>query len=420
MVSYEAARAKVIEVIRARPCAPPPATETIEFVQNPAQVLGRIVAENVAADRNYPPFNRSTRDGYAVRAADAAHAGAKLRLTGESRAGGPFEGAVEPGTCVQIMTGAPLPRGANAIVMNEYARVEGNYVIVEQPAREGAHYVLEGQETRVGESVLTRGKRVGYAELAIAAQVGRSKLLVAKKPRVAILSTGDEVIPVDQPPKKFQIRNSNNISLAAQVALAGGEPVMLGVVPDTLEQLRAGIQKALDADIVAITGGVSVGKYDLVEQVLRELGDGILLRYGGDSPRQARGFRFLQREAGVWASGESGLDYGDVRAVRDASDRLVERAFSTSIEGAESETGASGERKTAAGTFFARALELAEWRGDRRDDSLGRLGGYRLGGEGELLSGGTRVEAEFCGGRNGGRFAAPRFVLSCPRQEGAL
>src|SRR5580692_1733178 len=272
MVSYEAARAKVIEVIRARPCAPPPETETIEFAQDPSQALGRIVAENVAADRNYPPFNRSTRDGFAVRAADAAHAGARLRLIGESRAGVPFEDAVEPGTCVQIMTGAALPRGANAIVMNEHARLSGDYVTIEQPAREGAHFVLEGQETRVGESVLTRGKRLGYAELAIAAQVGRSRLLVAKKPRVAILSTGDEVVPVDQPLKRFQIRNSNSISLAAQVALAGGEPFMLGVVPDNLDELRAGIEEALEADIVALTGGVSVGKYDFVEQVLRELG----------------------------------------------------------------------------------------------------------------------------------------------------
>src|SRR6201987_3940995 len=184
MVSYEAARAKVIEVIRARPCAPPPETETIEFAQDPSQALGRIVAENVAADRNYPPFNRSTRDGFAVRAADAAHAGAKLRLIGESRAGVPFEEVVEPGTCVQIMTGAALPRGANAIVMNEHARVDGDYAIIEQSAREGAHYVLEGQETRVGESVLTRGMRLGYAELAIGAQVGRTRLVVAKKPRV--------------------------------------------------------------------------------------------------------------------------------------------------------------------------------------------------------------------------------------------
>lgn len=285
MLSYEAARAKVIEAICARRCAPPPPTETIEFAEDPSRVLGRIVAEDVRADRNYPPFNRSTRDGFALRAADAAQAGTKLRLIGESRAGVLFEGAVEQGTCVQIMTGAAMPRGANSIVMNEHARIEGEYVVLDEAAREGAHFVLEGQETRVGESVIARGKRLSYAELAIAAQVGRSKLLVAKKPRVAILSTGDELVAVEQPPTKYQIRNSNNVSLAAQVTLAGGEPVMLGTAPDNLEELRARIQQALEADIVAITGGVSVGKYDLVEQVLREMGaefyfDAVAIRPG--------------------------------------------------------------------------------------------------------------------------------------------
>lgn len=285
MLSYEAARAKVIETIRARPCPPPPPSESIEFAHNPSLVLGRILAENVSADRNYPPFNRSTRDGFAVRAADVAQAGAKLKLIGESRAGVPFDGKVEQGTCVQIMTGAPLPRGANSIVMNEHSRIEGEEVLFDEAAREGAHYVLEGQETRVGESVVTRGKRLGYAELAMAAQVGRTSLVVAKKPRVAILSTGDEVIALDQPPKKYQIRNSNNVSLAAQVSLAGGEPIMLGNVPDNLAELRARIEQALEADIVCLTGGVSVGKYDLVEQVLKDLGaefffDSVAIRPG--------------------------------------------------------------------------------------------------------------------------------------------
>lgn len=285
MLSYQAARAKVIEVICARHCAPPPPTETIEFADDPSRVLGRIVAEEVRADRNYPPFNRSTRDGFALRAADAAQPGAKLRLIGESRAGVPFDGIVEPGTCVQIMTGAPLPRGANSVVMNEYARIEGEHVVMQEAAREGAHFVLEGQETRIGESVLTRGTRLSYAELAIAAQVGRSQLVVAKKPRVAILSTGDELVDVEQAPKKYQIRNSNNVSLAAQVSLAGGEPMMLGNAPDTPGELREQIELALDADIVVLTGGVSVGKYDLVEQVLREMGaefffDAVAIRPG--------------------------------------------------------------------------------------------------------------------------------------------
>jgi molybdopterin molybdotransferase len=183
------------------------------------------------------------------------------------------------------MTGAAMPRGANSIVMNEHARIEGEFVVLDEAAREGAHFVLEGQETRVGESVIARGKRLSYAELAIAAQVGRSKLVVAKKPRVAILSTGDELVAMGQTPTKYQIRNSNNVSLAAQVALAGGEPVMLGTAPDNLEELRARIQQALEADIVVVTGGVSVGKYDLVEQVLREMGaefyfDAVAIRPG--------------------------------------------------------------------------------------------------------------------------------------------
>jgi molybdopterin molybdotransferase len=285
MLSYEAARAKVIEVIRARRCAPPPATETVEFASNPAQVLGRIMAENIPADRNYPPFDRATRDGFALRAVDAAQPGAKLRLIGESRAGLPFDGTVEPGTCVHIMTGAAMPRGANTIVMVEHARIEGDYVVSEKVPHASAHFVLEGQETRVGESVIQRGKRLGYAELAMAAQVGRSRVLVAQKPRVAILSTGDEVIAVDRPPKKFQIRNSNSISLAAQVSLAGGEPLILGNVPDDLGQLKARLEEALGADIVILTGGVSVGKYDHVEEVLRELGaefyfDAVAIRPG--------------------------------------------------------------------------------------------------------------------------------------------
>jgi molybdopterin molybdotransferase len=285
MLSFEAARAKVIEMIRARRCAPPPATETVEFASDPTRALGRILAENIPADRNYPPFNRATRDGFAVRAADAVEPGSKLRLIGESRAGGPFDGTVEPGTCVHIMTGAAMPRGANTIVMVEHARMDGGNVVVEKPAVANAHFVLEGQETRVGESVLTKGKRLSYGELAMAAQVGRSRLLVAKKPRTAILSTGDEVIPVEQPPKKFQIRNSNSVSLAAQVSLVGGEPLMLGNVPDDLGKLKARIEEALDADIVVLTGGVSVGKYDHVEQVLSELGaefyfDAVALRPG--------------------------------------------------------------------------------------------------------------------------------------------
>jgi molybdopterin molybdotransferase len=272
MLSYELARAKVIEIVHARASASPRGTETVEFAVDPSRALGRILAEDVIADRNYPPFDRSTRDGFAMRAADAANPGTRLRLIGESRAGHAFPGQMEAGACVQIMTGAPLPRGANAVVMQEDAAVAGDFVVFNHAVRPGQHYVLEGQETRVGETVVGRGKRLGYAELAMAAQVGRSSVVVAKKPRVAILSTGDEVISVEKAPERFQIRNSNSISLAAQVALAGGEPVVLGIASDDVAELRARIEQALKLDIVILTGGVSVGKYDHVEQVLKEIG----------------------------------------------------------------------------------------------------------------------------------------------------
>jgi molybdopterin molybdotransferase len=285
MLSYEEARAKVIQVIRERPCPVPPEAETVDFADDPSRALGRVLAENILADRNYPPFNRSTRDGFAVRAADATVAGTKLRIVGESRAGVPYNGVVESGTAVQTMTGAPMPRGANAIVMNEHVSVEGDYVTLNEPARISAHFVLEGQESRVGETVVPRGKRLGFAELAMAVQVGRSSVVVAKKPRVAILSTGDELIPLDQAPNRYQIRNTNTTSLAAQVTLAGGQPVMLGSAPDKHDDLRAHLEKALESDMVIVTGGVSVGKYDLVEQVLKEMKadfyfDGLKIRPG--------------------------------------------------------------------------------------------------------------------------------------------
>jgi molybdopterin molybdotransferase len=283
MLTFEAARERIAEVLRAR--AKAVVTEPIEFVADPARALGRILAEDVMADRDYPAFDRSVRDGYAVRAADAAAPGARLRLIGESRAGVAFEGAVAAGTCVQIMTGAAMPRGADSVVMQEYARPNGDSVVFEKAAEAGQHIVPAGREARAGQIAVASGARIGYAELAMAAQVGRTKLIVARRPRVAILATGDEIVAVDATPGPFQIRNSNSVSLAAQVVLAGAEPAILGGAPDELGELRRQIERGLEADILVLSGGVSVGKYDLVEQVLRELGaefffDAIAIRPG--------------------------------------------------------------------------------------------------------------------------------------------
>src|SRR5580658_1971456 len=210
MISFEAARAKVIEVVSACVCAPE--RETLDLTVGPSAPLGRILAENIVADRNYPPFNRSIRDGFAVRAADAAEPGTRLRLIGESRAGVAFNGTVGAGECVRILTGAPVPRGANAVVMQEFTRSDDDFVVLEQAVRTGQNFVLAGAEARVGEVMVARGMRLGYAELAMAAEVGRAGLEVSRQPRVAILSTGDELVSLGETPSLFQIRNSNNIS----------------------------------------------------------------------------------------------------------------------------------------------------------------------------------------------------------------
>jgi molybdopterin molybdotransferase len=282
MLSFEAARAKVIEVVAVHAAAP--SSEIIDIAEDPARARGRVLAEDVLADRNYPPFDRSTRDGYAVRPSDASQPGSELRLVGESRAGVPFAGSVRAGECVRILTGAALPDGANAVVMQEYARVDGDTVAFDRAATAGQNIVPAAAEARSGETLVARGTRLGYAELALVAQVGAVGIPVARRPRVAILSTGDEIV-VSKTPSPFEIRNSNSVSLAAQVALASGEPVVLGNAPDEVAELRARIQRGLDSDILVLSGGVSVGTYDLVEPVLRELGaefffDSVAIRPG--------------------------------------------------------------------------------------------------------------------------------------------
>ena len=282
-ISLEAARAKVLEVVSERVRSYE--SESIDFAKDPAIAIGRVLAENVVADRNYPPFDRSIRDGFAVRASDAAQPGARLRIIGESRAGIAFDGTVNAGECVRIFTGAPIPRGANAVVMQEFAKIEDGFAVLQQAALPSQNYVMAGAESRVGECVIARGTRLGFAELAMAAQVGHTHVEVSRRPRVAILTTGDEIVDVTQKPGAFQIRNSNATSLAALVWMAGGQAVICENAPDDLAKLREHIERALSADILVMSGGVSVGQYDFVEEVLRQLGvefffDSVALRPG--------------------------------------------------------------------------------------------------------------------------------------------
>jgi molybdopterin molybdotransferase len=286
MLTYEQARRTVIDHVKTKPS--PRATANISLWD----ALGYVLAQEITADRDYPPFDRSTRDGYAVRAADAT-AGATLRCTGEIKAGDTVSAPLAPGTCIQIMTGAAVPPGADAVVMIEHTQRSGDgvrdgardNVCFDRQTRSGQNLVPRGTEAKSGQTVLTPGARLGYAELALAAQVGQTELRCATKPRVAILSTGDEIVLVDELPGPFQIRNSNSVSLAAQVRLAGGEPVLLGNAADRIEDLRAKIGRGLKEDVLVLSGGVSMGKYDLVETVLKDLGaefyfDAVAIRPG--------------------------------------------------------------------------------------------------------------------------------------------
>jgi molybdopterin molybdotransferase len=270
MLDYAAARAKVIEVARERRAAPAPERTLL------AQALGRIIAETVLADRDYPPFPRSTRDGFAVRAADTERLPATLELIGEVRAGQEFSGRVGPGQAVEIMTGAALPPCGDAVVMLEHATLSGRSVIIQAAVEPGQHVTARGSEARAGQTLLEPGRRLGYAELALLGQVGRTSLEVFRRPRLGILSTGDEVVDIAAEPGPFQIRGSNAVSLAAQAELAGAVPVPLGNAPDDLRRLREQIETGLEQDLLVVTGGVSVGKYDLVEAALAELGAEIL------------------------------------------------------------------------------------------------------------------------------------------------
>ena len=264
MLSYQEARQKVIEQITAK--KGPRAMEQVRV----GDALGYVLAQEVKTDREYPPFDRATRDGYAVFAADAK-AGATLKCTGEIKAGDRVTKELWAETCVQIMTGAAVPSGADAVVMIEHTKRDGDEVRFERAAVTGQNFVPRGSEARAGQTLLTPGMKLGYAELALAAQVGAAELKCAQKPRVAILSTGDEIVPVDSIPGRFQIRNSNSVSLAAQVRLAGGKPVLLGNAMDREDDLASKIRRGLQEDLLVLSGGVSMGKYDLVEKVLREL-----------------------------------------------------------------------------------------------------------------------------------------------------
>ena len=236
---------------------------------------GRVLARDVRSDADMPPFDRAAMDGYAVRAADVVSAPATLTLRGEVAAGVWPDREVGSGEAIRIMTGAPVPRGATAVQQVEKTReVDEFRVTVLESVTDGAHIARRGSEGRAGEVVLERGRVVGPSTVAVLAAVGGARVTVGRRPVVAILVTGDEIVPAQATPGPGQIRNSNGPALAAQARLAGAEVRLLEVAPDredeTVAAVRAGLAEG--PDVLAISGGVSAGDYDLVEPALEQLG----------------------------------------------------------------------------------------------------------------------------------------------------
>lgn len=266
MLSVEEARERILARF-----APLPAEE----VPLP-DALGRVLAADAVASESLPLFANSAMDGYAVRSAEAGTASAeqpvRLRLAGEVPAGSVYPGVVGAGEAVRILTGAPLPEGADAVLQQELTRTGEGWVELLAPAPVGNNVRHPGEDVAPGTLLAPRGAELGPAEIALLAACGVHPVRVTRRPRVTILSTGDELAPLGETPRPGQIRESNGPYLVAAVRRAGGEPVRLGIARDREDELRAKLAEARDADLILTSGGVSVGDYDLVKQMLNEQG----------------------------------------------------------------------------------------------------------------------------------------------------
>jgi molybdopterin molybdotransferase len=233
---------------------------------------GRALAEDVAARRTQPPFAVSAMDGYAARSADVAEVPARLRVIGSVAAGSAYDGTVGPGEAVRIFTGAPVPAGADCIIIQEDTERDGDVVIVRESAPLG-HYVRpEGLDFRAGEIGLTAGRVLSARDVGLAAAMNRPWLAVRRRPRVAILPTGDEIVMPGDPVGPNQIVSSNALALGALVAASGGIPVQLGIATDSHASLQHMAAGAAGADLLVTTGGASVGEHDLVRDALGDHG----------------------------------------------------------------------------------------------------------------------------------------------------
>lgn len=237
------------------------------------EALDRVLARDVVSDLDLPPFDRAAMDGYALRAADVASAPAALEVIGEVRAGQWPDLTVGPGQAAGIMTGAPVPPGADAVQQVERTQALDEFrVTILAAVQRGAHVAPRGSEAKAGDVVLARGRVVDPAAIAVLASAGKARVPVGRRPAVAVLVTGDEVVAVEATPGPGQIRNSNGPAVAALARLAGASVQLLGVAGDRQEEIVSALRPGLGADVLVVSGGVSAGAYDLVEPALLELG----------------------------------------------------------------------------------------------------------------------------------------------------
>ena len=288
MISIEEARARVLAE-----AAPLSAEE-----RPLADVLGSVLAQDIIAPHSVPPFDNSGMDGFAVRAADTVEAGqdhpAVLKVVFTIPAGTTADGPIRAGEAAKIMTGAPVPEGADAVIQSELTEDLGGQVRVLEAVRPGKNIRRAGEDVSAGDRVLTVGTVLGPAEIGLAASLGFPTVMVYRRPRVAIINTGSELVEVDQPLGPGQIRNSNSYALRAQCQQVGIQAEVLGIAPDDYESTKRMIQQGLDYDVLLTSGGVSVGDFDFVKDVQDELG--VERRLWGVSMKPGKPLAFGVRE----------------------------------------------------------------------------------------------------------------------------
>jgi molybdopterin molybdotransferase len=284
LIEFEEARSLVLE------CAPRLTPETVAL----SDALGRVLAEEVHAPGDVPPFDNSAMDGFAVRASDSG-AGVLLRIVDESRAGAPSGVTVGAGEACAISTGAVIPAGADAVVRVEDTRRQDGAVELLVSVERGRDLRHAGDDIQAGALVLEPGLRIGPAELGVLASVGRANVLAGPRPRVAVVTTGDELVAVDAPLSPGAVRNSGAYVIPALVERAGGRTVSVAHARDDPALIRAAIAGALDADVAVITGGMSVGRHDHVSDVLESLG--VTRRFAGVALKPGKPLSFGTRGA---------------------------------------------------------------------------------------------------------------------------